>query len=70
MKQPTAVVRRRRTGWNTGLDCPAMVAARHGGYPPLATGVRQVRRDQKELDLTESDTGRSSFLLSPSCMCR
>ena len=42
-----------------------------GGGPPvpdrLATSVQQMRRDQKELGLTESDTGRSRFLLSSGC---
>ena len=33
----------------------------------LATSVRQVRRDQKELGPTELDTGRSRFLLSSEC---
>ena len=32
-----------------------------------ATSVRQIRRDQKALSLTASDTGRSRFLLSSGC---
>ena len=33
----------------------------------LATSVRQVTRDQMELGPTESDMGRSRFLLSSGC---
>ena len=35
-----------------------------GAIDRLGTSVRQVRRDQMELGPTESDTGRSWFLLS------
>ena len=33
----------------------------------VATSVREIRHDAKELDLTESDTGHIRFLLSFGC---
>ena len=60
---------------STGLRCTAAPPAHSHGIPRATdrtpggavaghvAGVRQVTRDQKELDPTESDTGRSSLLL-------
>ena len=46
---------------------PAPLSVGWAVNPLLATSVRQIRRDQKELGPTESVTRRSRFLLSSAC---